>query len=233
LGGFKNLVFYKDLYTHYLKQIGTEHTISSQRSIPKIIHYCWFGHNQPTEKMKKCMDSWYKFLPDYSLTLWNEDNFPFEKYPFAEQAYKHKQYAFVADVARLYALHYYGGIYMDTDVEVIKPLDEFLQYGAFSSYETNYLISTGIIGAKQNNNWIRLLLSWYDGLNYSKYYKNIANTKIISKITELHYGIKLKKLSSFILPNDDLRIFPREWCPSRNITENSYCIHHFTGSWKS
>ena len=116
--------------------------------IPKIIHFCWFGNNPKTELAEKCIASWKKFLPDYELKEWNESNFDIDQHPFTREAYQAKKYAFVTDYVRLFVLKEYGGIYMDTDVEVIKNLDCFLQHNAFSGFETSEYVQTGIIGSE-------------------------------------------------------------------------------------
>ena len=95
--------------------------------IPKIIHYCWFGGNPLPESALKCIASWRKFLPDYEIKEWNENNFPIEKCPlYAKQAYQSKKWAFVSDYARFKILYDYGGLYFDTDVELIKPIDDII-----------------------------------------------------------------------------------------------------------
>ena len=118
--------------------------------IPKIIHYCWFGGKEMPELMQKCIASWKQHLPDYELHLWNEQNFDLDRFPYAREAYDNKKYAFVSDVARLWALKEYGGIYLDTDVEVLRPLDDFLHLPAFMGYEDGKLLNPamGIIGSK-------------------------------------------------------------------------------------
>ena len=102
---------------------------------PKVIHYCWFGRNPLPESAIKCIDSWKKFCPGYQIKEWNEDNFDLSLYPYAQEAYQARKFAFVTDVVRLYALYTEGGVYMDTDVEVLKPLDAFLVHPAFSGFE--------------------------------------------------------------------------------------------------
>ena len=105
--------------------------------IPKVIHYCWFGRGQMPELALKCIESWKKFLPDYEIKEWNEDNFDLDSYPYTREAYDKRKYAFVTDVVRLHALYNEGGIYMDTDVEVLKPLYSFLHHTAFSGFEND------------------------------------------------------------------------------------------------
>ena len=111
--------------------------------IPKKIHYFWFGGNEKPAKVQKCIDSWKKYCPDYEIIEWNESNFDIHCMPFVEQAYDAKKYAFVSDVARLIVVYEQGGIYMDTDVEVIKPLDDLLNNKAYMSFENDENINTG------------------------------------------------------------------------------------------
>ena len=99
--------------------------------IPKIIHYCWFGHNPLPESAKKCIESWKKYLPGYEIKEWNESNFNVNAIPYTEEAYRLKKYAFVSDYARFWILYHYGGLYFDTDVEVIKRMDDIIERGAF------------------------------------------------------------------------------------------------------
>ena len=103
--------------------------------IPKIIHYCWFGHNPLPELAKKCIASWKNYFPDYEIKEWNESNFDVNAIPYTEEAYKQKKYAFVSDYARFWILYHYGGLYFDTDVEVIKPMNEIIERGPFMGCE--------------------------------------------------------------------------------------------------
>ena len=104
--------------------------------IPKTIHYVWFGRNPKPDLAVKCINSWKKYCPDYEIIEWNEDNFNLDEAPlYVRQAYEAKKWAFVSDYVRLWAMTEFGGIYMDTDVEVLKPLDRFLQNEAFSGFE--------------------------------------------------------------------------------------------------
>lgn len=229
--------FYIDLYSFCQKRKKAKCTEMEQfaaERIPKIIHYCWFGRGKYSPLIEKCMKSWQDILPEYEFVLWNEENFPFEQYPFAQEAYDKKKYAFVSDVARLHALYEVGGIYLDTDVEMLKPLDAFLSHGAFSSYESfagiSKRIPTGLMGAKRKHPWIELLLSWYEGKHFSGYHVFTPNTRLISKITQCCYGIQLDG-KPFVL-KDDVHIYASEYfCPEREVSKYSCCIHHFSGSW--
>lgn len=103
--------------------------------IPKIIHYCWFGRNPLPLLAVKCIESWKRYFPDYEIREWNEDNFNVNMIPYTREAYEAKKYAFVSDYARFYILYYYGGLYFDTDVEVIKPMNDIIERGAFMGCE--------------------------------------------------------------------------------------------------
>lgn len=105
--------------------------------IPKIIHYCWFGRGSLPELAQKCIASWKKYLPDYEIKEWNEDNFDVNIIPYTAEAYAQKKYAFVSDYARFWILYKYGGIYFDTDVEVIRSIDDIIAKGNFMGFETN------------------------------------------------------------------------------------------------
>lgn len=105
--------------------------------IPKVIHYCWFGHNPLPPLAIKCIESWKKYLPDYEIKEWNEDNFDVNIIPYTEEAYQAKKYAFVSDYARFWILYHYGGLYFDTDVEVIRPIDDIIERGPFMGCETD------------------------------------------------------------------------------------------------
>ena len=117
--------------------------------IPKTIHYCWFGGNPLPDLAVKCIDSWKKYCPDYEIKEWNEKNFNLDACPYVREAYEAKKWAFVSDYARLYAMVTEGGIYMDTDVEVLKPLDEYLDNLAFSGFQTEKEIPTGIMACEK------------------------------------------------------------------------------------
>lgn len=185
--------------------------------------------------VKRCIDSWHT-QNGFTLKLWNEENFPIELYPFAQQAFQQKKWAMVSDVARLHALYYEGGIYLDTDMELIKPLEPLLNYQCFGCVEAKRLISIGLAGAKPCHPWIGKVLSWYKVTPFRDGYRTIANTRICSRMTELHYKVKLNG-QSFEL-NDGMYFFPYDYfLPRRDnkgkfiITDNTIAIHHGTGLW--
>lgn len=209
--------------------------------IPKIIHYCWFGGNELPEKEKFCISSWKKYLSDYEFRLWNEKNFDLDMYPYVREAYNAKKYAFVSDVVRLWAIEKFGGIYMDTDVEVLRSYNDLLTLPAFTGYEntgrTLYPV-TGTMASEAHGEWAREQLAYYEGKHFRKQdgsYDMTANTITIKSIMEQNGFVVDGKYSIY---KNCLHVFPAEYlCPKQweigeiHITKNTYCIHHFSGSW--
>ncbi len=236
--------FYFDLYRHFIlcrndldvrKILAVSNEEKEQTTIPPVIHYSWFGTNQYPDIVKRCIDSWQNET-GFTFKLWNEDNFPIDDYIFSKQAFEQKKWAMVADVARLHALYHEGGIYLDTDMQLIKPLAPLLNYQAFGCVEAKRLISIGLAGAKPFHPWIGKALSWYKITPFRDCYRIIASTRIYSRMTELHYGIKLNG-QPFEL-NDGMYFFPYDYfLPRRDekgkfiITDNTIAIHHGTGLW--
>ena len=207
--------------------------------IPKIIHYCWFGGNPLPELAKKCIESWKKFCPDYQIIEWNESNFDLNINTYVKEAYTAEKWAFVSDVARLYALVNYGGIYMDTDVEVLKPLDDILNFKAVSGFETKERIPTGIMACEKGHPLFEEFLREYNEAHFIKNDGSYDMTPNVVRITDtcLKYGLKLD--NSFQTING-FTLFPKDYfCPkdaatqALTITDNTYTIHHFDGSWLS
>ena len=133
--------------------------------IPKKIHYCWFGGNPLSEETKKYIETWKKYCPDYEIIEWNEKNFDVTKIPYVREAYESKKWAFITDYVRLYVMYTYGGIYMDTDVEVLKPLDSLLDLKGFSGFENETSIPTGIMAAKKGLPVIKNLMDEYNEIS--------------------------------------------------------------------
>ena len=129
--------------------------------IPKKIHYCWFGRGEKPELALKCIESWKKYLPDYELKEWNEDIFDISRNQYVREAYENRKFAFVTDYVRLYAIYTEGGIYMDTDVEVVGRFDKFLHHHAFSGFETDGNVPTGMMAAEKGSVWAKDLLDQY------------------------------------------------------------------------
>lgn len=207
--------------------------------IPKKIHYCWFGGNPLPVLAQKCITSWKKHCPDYEIIEWNESNFDINCCYYVREAYDAKKWAFVSDVARLYALVKCGGIYMDTDVEVIKPLDDLLDYDAFSGFETKTQIPTGIMSCSESHPLFAELLHDYDNMHFIRPDGSYDLTTNVTRITKtcLKYGLRLDDTFQTV---NDFTLFPHDYfCPKSidtgivTITDNTYTIHHFNGSWLS
>lgn len=205
--------------------------------IPKVIHYCWFGRGPMPKLALKCIESWKKYCPDYEIKEWNEDNFDLDMYPYVREAYDARKFAFVTDVVRLYALYHEGGIYMDTDVEVIKPLDSLLAYDAVSGFESPTQIQTGLMASRDGHPLFKELLDEYNGIHFVRPDGTLDTTTNVIRISNTcrEYGLRLDNTLQTVrgftlLPKDFL-------CPIEHeghrlvLTPNTLCIHHFAGSW--
>lgn len=179
-------------------------------------------------------------LPDYQIRQWNEDTFDLTCNLYVQQSYESKKWAFVTDYVRLKALYDFGGIYMDTDVEVLKPLDEFMSLPAFSGFEGEGRISTGTIGAMKGNKWIEELLKDYEERLFIKddgSYDLTPNVETITRTTQVMYQIDLDNQQQSLA---DVSLYPVDWFCAKSYetgritkTENTHTIHHFAGSWVS
>ncbi len=207
--------------------------------IPKTIHYCWFGKNPYSKLMNHCIKTWKEHLTDYEFIEWNEDNFDINSNKYVSEAYSAKKWAFVSDYVRLWAIYNYGGVYLDTDVEVLKSLNDLLDNKAFTGFENSLSMVTGIIASEKHNQIIETLLKDYDERTFilqNGEFDLTTNTKTITN--------QLKEIG-FLSDNtlqvkDNFTLYPKDYfCPKDglsgfcNITKNTYVIHHFNGSWLS
>ena len=200
--------------------------------IPKKIHYIWFGKGEKNERVKQCIESWKKYLPDYEIIEWNEDNFDINYNDFTKNAYANKKWAFVSDVARLWVLYNEGGIYMDTDVEVYKSLDPFLNDEGFTGFEDVHYPVTATLGAVKGNPVIKLMLDYYNCIDF-KLYENWqdyikyqeTNTCIMSNIFSL-LGIDRDNNCTQRLRH--FTIYPQSYFFTK---DEGWTWHSFNGSW--
>lgn len=208
--------------------------------IPKIIHYCWFGNNPIPYFVKKCIESWEKYCPEYKIIQWNETNFDINSNPYVKSAYENKAWAFVSDYVRLKIIYDNGGVYLDTDVELLRNIDFLLEYDCFVSIEqSKHLCNTGLgFGAVKSNRVVQHMLSKYNGLVFSR--ENIKDFLCpylnTSAIVDLGYSYseEVQHLPEFVV------FPPRYFDPIApgDITENLLCkdtisIHHYSASWTS
>lgn len=202
--------------------------------IPKKIHYCWFGKNELPAKAKKCIASWKKHCPDYEIVEWNEDNYNVYQNAYTTYTYDNKKFAFLSDYARLQIVLQEGGIYFDVDVEVIKPLDELLQYTAFFGFETEKYVATGLgFGAEAGNKIVREMLKEYNPLLDGKHGTigcPLLNTEALIKKGLIPNGKKQDVEGAQIFPIEYFN--PYDDPTGRlNKTRETYSIHWFAKSW--
>lgn len=209
-----------------------------EEHIPKKIHYCWFGNGDKPQVVNKCIESWSKNLDGYEIVEWNENNFDINCNEYVKQAYEAKKYAFVSDYARVYALYNYGGIYLDTDVEIFKSFDDLLNNDSFWGFEQENYIATSTIGAKKGNKIIKRFLDSYENksfINEDGTFDDLTNVAIITEILK-EYGLKqdgeYQKIDGLATFYPQTYFSPYDYINCRKfITDNTYCMHHFYKSW--
>ncbi len=208
--------------------------------IPKIIHYCWFGRGPKSKLIEMCIESWRKYLPDYEIIEWNEDNFDIDSSVWTRQAYDCKKYAFVADYVRFVALLEYGGLYLDTDSEVIRSMDDLLDAPAFSGFEAGVMIQAGVMGSEKGGVWVQMIYDYYKDRPYIREDGTPEPITVVSVITNMlkEYGFEPNDKYQFL--NNMVKLYPTDYlCPKSmltmkvNLTRNTYTIHHYDGSWIS
>lgn len=214
--------------------------------IPKIIHYFWFGRNPLPPLAIKCIESWKKYLPDYEIKEWNEDNFDVNIIQYTKEAYEAKKYAFVSDYARFWVLYKYGGVYFDTDVEVLKPLDDILSKGGFmgcetdkkTGFNTDITVAPGLgFACEAGNSFLKDIIEIYKTKSYTNDFTNSGCKTIVDYTTDLLKDKGLKNIMD-VQSIDNLFIYPAEYFNPTNIitkkvsiTSKTHTIHHYSGSW--
>jgi len=205
--------------------------------IPKIIHYCWFGKKEKPPLAKKCISSWKKLLPDYSIVEWNEKNFPINIYPYALYCLKEKKYAFLSDYVRLIVIYEEGGIYFDTDVELKKRPDALLRNEAFFCFENDSYVATGLgFGAEKNHITIKKMIEMYSALvpdqsgDFPLYTCPRLNTEALVLLGLKRNGQMQMVCGAIILPSDYLNPYDDPTGTLR-LTNNTISIHWYGKSW--
>ena len=209
-------------------------------SIPKVIHYCWFGKGKMPKLAQKCISSWQKYCPDYKIVCWSEENFDISQNKYAREAYDAGKWAFVSDYARLKVLYDEGGIYLDTDVELLKPLDSLINQNGYMGFDDTGLIATGLgFACEKGNELVGALLADYEGISFVMSDGSYDLTPCPDRNTNtliakgMDTGCKDQIFMGIhMLPEDYL--CPMKYTTGRKkITSNTYCIHHFSASWTS
>lgn len=208
--------------------------------IPKKIHYCWFGNGPKSKLAEKCIASWKKHCPDYEIIEWNESNIDISTNKFAKQAYDAKKWGFVPDYWRLWIIYNHGGIYLDTDVELVKSLDNLLIYPGFAGYEDANHVALGLgFGAEKGNPVIAEMMRQYDAMlfiNDDGSYNLTPSPLLNTDVFRNRYN--LGKDDGTVKCYPDFAVLPAEYlCPMNhdtgkiNRTSNTVSIHHFEGTW--
>lgn len=216
--------------------------------IPKIIHLCWLSNNDYPPKIKRCLQSWQKYLPEYKIMLWDTKRFNLDESIWVKQAFAKKKYAFAADYIRFYALYNYGGIYLDSDVEVLKSFNDLLQLPYFMGAEKAGTIEAAILGAEKGTDWIKICLDYYTDKTFIKQDSSLDIRKLpeimvdeLEQFKPIHYldigEMKNIKNMDFqkeilVMPNE---YFSPKIFDSREVlvTPSTYAIHHYQNSWFS
>jgi len=222
----------------------------NQREIPKVIHYCWFGGKSLPESALRCIESWKIYCPDYIIKEWNENNFDINCCDYVREAYAEKKWAFVSDYARFWILYNEGGIYFDTDVELIRTIDDIRERGSFMccerasdnpmEYELNSMVAPGLgLGACAGLGIYKDILGFYNNKHFVDGEGRCDLTTVVQYTTEIllaHDYIKSK--CNEVQRIDEIYIYPVEYfCPMNfftgdiTITSNTRSIHHYSASW--
>lgn len=204
--------------------------------IPKKIHYCWFGQNPKPKSVLKCIDSWKKYCPDYEIIEWNEDNFDVNMNGYTKMCYDLKKYAFLSDYVRLFVIEQFGGIYFDTDVEVIKSMDFLLSYDAFYCFETAEYVNTGEgFGSTAHSASICAMISEYNSLldgTSGTQGCPVLNSAALEKLGMQRNGVRQTVANAIILPSDYMNPFDPA-TGKLTKTENTISIHWYSAAWLS
>lgn len=203
--------------------------------VPKIIHYCWFGRNLKTRLIEKCIHSWKKYLPGWEIHEWNEDNFDISEVPYVREAYVHKKWAFVSDYVRFKVLYMYGGIYFDTDVELLRVIpEEILSHEAFTGVESNKLVNPGLVFACPSGYaLVNEILNAYENTEFNNEKLKTVN-EFTTEILQL-YGYKTdgkyQEIGTLAIYDKDTFCGYDQDVEEVMITSRTVSVHHYASSW--
>lgn len=215
-------------------------------NINKTIHYCWFGKGELPEHLKNCMASWREVMPEWKIQRWDENSFDVDSLAWTREAYKARKFAFVSDYVRLKALYDFGGIYLDTDVRLLKSLEPLVvEYGAFMGLENNNVLASAVMSAPKQHILIKRFIDYYydTEFNIDIINNNEANVRMMTSICQLYGFIANGKEQDLYIGGENeqkeyqLHIFPQTYfCPldfyhNRNFTQYTHAVHLFDGSW--
>lgn len=212
--------------------------------IPKILHYIWFGGNPLTSLAEQCLASWQEHMPDWQIMRWDETNFDIAAAPlYVRQAYEARKFAFVSDFVRLWALEQYGGVYVDTDVKVLRSYEPLLNDTAFIGLEESkaHLPGTCVMGCEPHCQWVRDLLALYDGVEFIQPDGSLDLTTNVERMG----AVMMKELReeqywrrNQYIEKWGLRIYTHDYFSPITFTrvmrktKNTYSIHYFAESWR-
>lgn len=208
-------------------------------SIPRTIHYVWLGDQPLPEEDQRYIEGWQKLNPDFKLRRWTEKDIDLKKYPLVKKALDEKRWAFAADIIRMYAVYEEGGIYLDTDIELLRPLDELLKYEAFACWESQFWFTTAAFGAKKHSPWIGKILKRYElgdpkqKINTDTFLKTVHSPSVYAKdIFDLELDGKTRVYNEKFLTLSSDYFCPKHYMTGKmNKTKNTMAIHHYASTW--
>lgn len=210
-------------------------------SIPKVIHYCWLGGNPKPESAQKCIASWRTYCPDYEIKEWNESNLDISANVYTRQAYEAKAWGFVPDYLRLWIVYTYGGIYLDTDVQMVRNFDPLLNEAGFCGFEDDEHIAFGLgFGAEAGNRLLERQMHTYDGLRFVNEDGSLNRTPSPVYTTAVMKAAGFRFNDGTVQRIDGFACYPPEYfCPKSfatgilKLTKHTFSIHQFDASWYS
>ena len=208
--------------------------------IPKIIHLCWLSGDEYPPLIKKCVESIYAKLPDYEIKIWTKENFDIDSVLWVKQAFEAKKYAFAADYIRFWSLFNYGGIYLDSDFEVLKSFDDFLDCKSFTGFEYLNIPEAAVVGAEKGTEWVKDCLDWYNVKSFltsDGEMKRDVVPRLVKLVLEKKHGRKIED-NGKVQHLDGLNLYPYFYFSPKTyftgkikIKQRTVCIHRFASAW--